>query len=190
MVKIRVALADRFGVVVRLQRGVVTQTDANRLTAPVHGDQVDVDVDQKVRLGGATVDAHVLAQLCLPEFNHPVRRLAVVVVEAVGVVSVEDAPAHSVADLELLHASTSALARSPALAADDSTSIVEIAKNVGIGFIGPSRTESNTRPRPWIRQGLGPSIGAACPAIARGRLGHRSGRNRLQAGTRQCTMYL
>ena len=53
----------RLRVVVVAQRRVRRQPDADRLVAAIHGDEVHVDVDQQVGLGGPLADLDVLALL-------------------------------------------------------------------------------------------------------------------------------
>ena len=62
----------------------------DRLVAAVHGDEVDVHVDEQVRLGRAAVDRDHLALVGRAEQRHAVRILGVVVVVAVRVERVED----------------------------------------------------------------------------------------------------
>jgi hypothetical protein len=72
---------------------------------PVHGDEVDVDVDEQVRLGRPLVDLHLLALLRLADEGHPVGVLGVVVVEQPGgSEGVVHPVAHGVAQLGLGHA--------------------------------------------------------------------------------------
>ena len=87
----RARVAQRVHVVVRAQRGVRAQADRHRLVAAVHRDEVDVDVDEQVGLGGAAAQLDHLAVRRLPQPHDPVRVLGVVVVEAVGEEVVEHA---------------------------------------------------------------------------------------------------
>jgi hypothetical protein len=71
--------------------------------APVHRDQVDVHVDEKVALRGPPVDGHHLAEVGALQLHHPVGVLGVVVVVALGVVGVEDLLPHHPLHLRLGH---------------------------------------------------------------------------------------
>ncbi len=92
-------------VVVVAQRPVAGEPDRRRLPATVHGDEVDVDVDEQVRLGGALVDLDLLAQVGRAEEGEVVGVLGVVLGEqAAGLERVVDAIAECVTELELVHA--------------------------------------------------------------------------------------
>ena len=92
-------------VVVVAQAAVRRQAGGRRLPAAVHGDEVDVHVDDQVALGRPAVDLHLLAVRRGAEVGHAVGVLGVVVVEqpawGEGVV---DAVADGVAQLGLGHA--------------------------------------------------------------------------------------
>ena len=87
-----------------LQRRIVAQADTHRLVAAIHRHQVDVDVDQQVGLGRATVDAHLFAKLGLAKLHDAVGVVPVMAVQVVGIVRVKDCPTHAPADLERFHA--------------------------------------------------------------------------------------
>ncbi len=72
----------RVGVVVVLEAAVGGQADADGLVAAVHRDEVDVDVDQQVGLGGAAADLDVLAAVGLAQVREVVAVLGVEVVQA------------------------------------------------------------------------------------------------------------
>ena len=88
---------------VGLESGIVAQADPHGLAAAIHGNEVDVHVDQEVGLRGAPVDAHALAVVRDAQLHHPVRGLTVMVVEAVGVILAEDLPSHGAPDFERRH---------------------------------------------------------------------------------------
>src|SRR5207253_9639058 len=57
----RAAVLHGAHVVVVAQALVRRQTGGHALVAAIHGDQVDVHVDEQVALGGSPIDLHVLA---------------------------------------------------------------------------------------------------------------------------------
>ncbi len=86
IVEIGVGAQNGLRSVVRLEHRVVTEPDPHRLAAAIHRHEVDIDVDQQVRLGGAPVDAYVLAVIGDTEFHHAAGRFAVVIVETIGII--------------------------------------------------------------------------------------------------------
>ena len=92
-------------VVVVAQAAVAGQPGGDALVAAVHGDQVDVDVDQQIGLGRPLVDLHVLALVGLAQVDQAVGVLGVVLeqqpVRGEGVV---DPVADGVAQLGFGHA--------------------------------------------------------------------------------------
>ncbi len=101
----RLGVAHRLRVVVVAQAPVAGQPGGHALVAAVHGDQVDVDVDQQVRGGGPLVDLDVLALLGLADEEEVVGVLGVVLgQQAVGGEGVVDPVAQGVAQLLLGHA--------------------------------------------------------------------------------------
>ena len=92
LLRLHVALRAPDGLrrVVGAQAQVVGQAGADGLVASVHGDEVHVQVDDEVRLGGLARDAHLLVHLGLAQFHDPARLLGVVVRVAVRVVGVEN----------------------------------------------------------------------------------------------------
>ena len=72
--------------------------------APVHGHQIDVHVNEEIGLGDTAVDPDPFTQLGFAELNQAIRVLAVVAVEPVRVVRIEDRPAYAPADFKWLHA--------------------------------------------------------------------------------------
>ncbi len=92
-------------VVVVAQAAVAGQPGGHALVAAVHGDEVDVHVDQQVRGGGPLVDLDVLALIGLAEVDEVVGVLGVVLGEqAVRGEGVVDPVAQGVAQLRLGHA--------------------------------------------------------------------------------------
>jgi hypothetical protein len=82
--------------VVVAQRPVAGEADGGRLPAAVHRDEVDVDVDEQVRLGGALVDLDLLALVGGAQEGEVVGVLGVVLVEqATGLERVVDAVAEA-----------------------------------------------------------------------------------------------
>ena len=103
-VHVAVAVAHHVGVVIRAQRLVARQARGHRLVATVHGNQVEVNVDEQVALGGALVDLDQLVLVGAAKVHHAVGVFGVMVVEAVGPEGVEDLVAHRVLDLVRRHA--------------------------------------------------------------------------------------
>ena len=98
-------LQQRAHVVVVLQAAVGGEAGRDRLVAAVHGDEVDVHVDQQVALGRPPVDLDVLAVVGQPEVDEVRGVLGVVLEqEAVGREGLEDAVAEGVAQLGVGHA--------------------------------------------------------------------------------------
>ena len=97
-------LLQRVRGVVGPEARVRAEADGNRLVPAVHRDQVDVHVDEQVRLGGALGQLDLLVGARLAEVDDLVRVLGVVVVEAVGIELVEDAPADRAFELVGRHA--------------------------------------------------------------------------------------
>ncbi len=92
-------------VVVVAQAGVAGEARGGALVAAIHGDKVDVDVDDEVALGCPLVELHGLAVWCLAQHDHAVGVLCVMVVqESLGGECVIDAVAHGVAEFVLGHA--------------------------------------------------------------------------------------
>ncbi len=92
-------------VVVVAQAAVAGQAGGHALVPAVHGDEVDVHVDQEVRRGGPLVDLHLLALVGLADVEEVAGVLGVVLgQEAVGREGVVDAVAQRVAELVLGHA--------------------------------------------------------------------------------------
>ena len=92
-------------VVVVAQRAVRGQAGGGRLPAAVHGDEVDVDVDEQVRVGGALVDLDLLALGRRAEVLQLVGVLGVVLgQQAARLEGVIDAVADGVSQLGLAHA--------------------------------------------------------------------------------------
>jgi len=101
----RLGVAHRLRVVVVAQAAVAGQTSGHALVAAVHGHQVDVDVHEQVRGGGALVDLDVLALHRLPQMNEVVRVLGVVLgQQAVRREGVVDPVAQRVAQFLFGHA--------------------------------------------------------------------------------------
>src|SRR5690606_6938696 len=100
----RPAVLHGADVVVVLDALVRGQAGGRGLPTAVHRDDVDVDVDQQVGLGGPTVDLDHLAVVGGPQLGQGVGVLGVVVVEqAVGSEGVVDPVADGVAELVLGH---------------------------------------------------------------------------------------
>ena len=92
-------------VVMVAQAAVAGQTGGHALVPPVHGDEVDVDVDQQVRGGGPLVDLNILTLVGLAQVDEVVGVLRVVLGEqAVRGEGVVDPVAQGVAQLRLGHA--------------------------------------------------------------------------------------
>ena len=93
-------------VVVMTQRPVGRETRRHALVPTVHGDEVDVDVDEQVALGCTPVDLDVLALVGVAEV-HEVRGVLRVVLQqqAVGLERVEDPSSERVPQLVVVHAS-------------------------------------------------------------------------------------
>ena len=102
-VDVRVAVGDVPGRVVRLHALVVGEAGPDRLVAAVHGDEVQVHVDDQVRLGRAAVDDHLLAVGGRAQGDQTLRVLGVVVVVAVRVEGLEDGRPHHALHLGLGH---------------------------------------------------------------------------------------
>ena len=101
----RLRVAHRLGVVVVAQAAVAGQARRHALVPAVHRNQVDVDVDQQVRGGGALVDLDLFALLGLAQVDQVGRVLRVVLGQkAVGCERVIDAVAQGVAQLLFGHA--------------------------------------------------------------------------------------
>ena len=98
-VHVALGVEHRLDVVVVLQRLVAGQTHRDRLVASVHGNQVDVHVDDEVGVGGALADLHVLALVGLSDVGERVLVLGVEVVELLGVEAPVHALAYGAADL-------------------------------------------------------------------------------------------
>ena len=92
-------------VVVMAQAAVAGQPGSHALVAAVHGNQVDVDVDQQIRLGRPFVDLNVLAPVRLPQPRQSIGVFGVVLdqqpMRGEGVI---DAVANGVAQLRFGHA--------------------------------------------------------------------------------------
>ena len=85
-------------VVMMAQAAVAGQPGGDALVTAVHGDQVDIDVDQQVGLGGPFVDLHFLAAVGLAQVGHAVGILGVVLQEQpIGGEGVVDPVAHGMA---------------------------------------------------------------------------------------------
>ena len=98
-------MPHRLRIVVVAQAAVAGQSGRHALVAAVHGDQVDVDVDQQVRRGGPLVDLHLLALVRLPDEEEVVGILGIVLgQQAVRGEGVVDPVAQRVAQLLLGHA--------------------------------------------------------------------------------------
>ena len=101
----RFRMAHRLRVVVVAQAAVAGQAGRHALVTAVHGDQVDVDVDQQIRGGGPLVDLHFLALFRLADEEEVVGVLGVVLgQQAVRGEGVVDPVAQGVAQLVLRHA--------------------------------------------------------------------------------------
>ena len=99
------AVLHRLDVVVVAQAAVAGQAGGGRLPAAVHGDEVDVHVDEQVALGRPLVDLDLLALVGRAEEGEVVGVLGVVVVQqAVRGEGVVDPVADGVAQLGLGHA--------------------------------------------------------------------------------------
>ncbi len=91
-------------VVVLAEAAVARQPGRERLPPAVHGDLVDVRVDDEVGLGGTLVDLEDLALVGVADHGEVVGVLGVVLVqEALGEEGVDDAVAEYVAQLVLVH---------------------------------------------------------------------------------------
>jgi hypothetical protein len=95
---------QRLGVVVVAEAAVRREAGGDALPAAVHGDRVDVDVDDQIAVGGALVDLEHLALGRGADDREVVVVLGVVLVEhAASVERVEDAIAQCVTQLVLVH---------------------------------------------------------------------------------------
>ncbi len=100
----RVRRLHRGRVVVMAQRAVAGEADGGRLPAAVHGDEVDVDVDEQVGLGGSLVDLDLFALVGRSEEGEVVRILGIVLVQqSTRLEGVVDPIAEGVAQFEFVH---------------------------------------------------------------------------------------
>ena len=100
----RAAVLHRAHVVVVLDAPVGGEAGGDRLVASVHGDDVDVHVDEQVALGRASVDLDVLAMIGEPEVDEVRGVLGIVLKQqAVRGERLEDAVAEGVAQLGIGH---------------------------------------------------------------------------------------
>ena len=100
----RVRRLHRGGVVVVAKRSVAGQAHGGRLPATVHGDEVDVDVDQQVGFGGALVDLDFLTLVGGAEEREVVGVFGIVLEQqATRLERVVHAVAEGVAQFELVH---------------------------------------------------------------------------------------
>ena len=100
----RVRRLHRGGVVVVAKRSVAGQAHSGRLPATIHGDEVDVDVDQEVGLGGALVDLDLLALVGGAEKRQVVGVFGIVLEQqSPRLERVVDAVAEGVTQFELVH---------------------------------------------------------------------------------------
>jgi hypothetical protein len=74
----------------RAQRLVIAESDGDRLVTAVHRHEVDVDVDQQIAFGSATIDGQRLFVSRLADLDQTVGPFGVVVVITIGIVLVED----------------------------------------------------------------------------------------------------
>ena len=101
----RLRVAHGLRVVVVAQAAVAGQAGGDALVTAVHGDQVDVDVDEQVRGGRPLVDLHLLALVGLADEEQVVGVFGVVLgQQAVGGEGVVDPVTEGVAQLVLGHA--------------------------------------------------------------------------------------
>ena len=103
-VHVRVAIAHDARIVVRAQAAITAESDRHRLVTAVHRDEVQVDVDDEVALNGSAVELDLFALFGRAEIGHAVGVLAIVVVELLRPVGVEDLVADDVANLPVFHA--------------------------------------------------------------------------------------
>ena len=100
----RMRRLHRLRVVMVAERAVRGEAGGRRLPAAVHGDQVDVDVDEQVGLGGPLVDLDLLTLRGRAEEGEVVGILGVVLVEeSAWFERVVDPVAERVAQFELVH---------------------------------------------------------------------------------------
>jgi hypothetical protein len=101
---VRLAAADRVRRVVRAQTQVVGEPGAHGLVSAVHGDEVDVAIDDEIGFGRTARDAHLLVRFRFAQLDDAAGFFRVVVRIAVGEVRVEDLRPHHALHLARGHA--------------------------------------------------------------------------------------